>query len=165
MSSIHLAALLSVLLIKYLNFPAAPRSISLLMTSGVPFALRNTGNGRLFRQQGHTTGRQDKWAESRDSFIIANNADICVVAYNKEVERRRWRGMQRVEARQEEAWRSLEMTSRRSSPFSSALNRTRLVMVCCWKMESQVLPAAAASRWLSHYAIFGLYVFARWTGS
>lgn len=55
------------------------------MTSGVPFGLHNTGNGRLFRQQGHTRGRQDKWAENRDSFIIGNNADICVVAYNKEV--------------------------------------------------------------------------------
>lgn len=85
MSSIHLAALLSLLLIKYLNFPAALESISLLVTSGVPFGLRNTGNGRLFRQQGHTTGRQDKWAGNRDSFIIGNHADICVVAYNKEV--------------------------------------------------------------------------------
>lgn len=55
------------------------------MTSGVPFGLRGAGNGRLFCQQGHTTGRQDKWAENGDSFIIGNNADICVVAYNREV--------------------------------------------------------------------------------
>lgn len=85
MSSVHLAGLLSVLLITYLNFPAALRAISFPVTSGVPFGLRSAGNGRLFCQQGHTTGRQDKWAESRDSFIIGNNADICVVAYNREV--------------------------------------------------------------------------------
>lgn len=169
MSSIHLAALLSVLLIKYLNFPA-PRSISFPVTSGVPFLLCATQEmGRLLRQQGHTTGRQDKWAENRSSFIIANNADICVVAYNKEV------GAAKVgrnvacgstAGRGVEMWMEMMSVSAPSAgaalhhPFISALKRkTLVIIICCSVKESQLNSAVASSHLLSRYMLFLLLLF------
>lgn len=121
-------------------FAAALRAISFPVTSGVPFGRRSAGNGRLFCQQGHTTGRQDKWAESRDSFIIGNNADICVVAYNREVGPAKVRG---DVARLSTAGRGVEIrmwiTRRTRRALRFHLWRKTLVISSCLEMTCQVV--------------------------